>query len=51
MLLFFILLFLSEQLNLFSFGITPLVLTKNKNYSYQYKKIQLQENNLFNNLS
>ncbi len=51
MFLFFTLLFLSEQLNLFSFGVMSPVLTKNKNYAYQYRKIQLQENNPFYHLS
>ena len=42
---------LFKQLNLFSSGIISPVLPKNKNYSYQYKKIQLQENNSFNDFS
>ncbi|MCY4329154.1 MAG: hypothetical protein OXC48_03575, partial [Endozoicomonadaceae bacterium] len=51
MIFLLILLSLFGCLNLFSFGVTFPVPPKNKNYSYQYKKIQPQEKRVFQGLS
>ncbi len=46
-----ILLVLSEQLNLFSSGITPYIVLKNKKHFYQYDNRQLQSMNPVNDFS